>query len=280
MTNIISSAKHFGGQTLVYQHASKVTQTAMNFGVYLPSQAKSEKLPGLVWLSGLTCTEQNFLTKAGAQRLAEELKLILIVPDTSPRGLNLPGEHDSYDFGSGAGFYLDATMKPWVDHYRMESYVTTELLDIATSILPLDRQRLGIFGHSMGGHGALTLGLKYPKIFKTISAFAPICNPVTCAWGQKAFTGYLGPDTDQWLRYDAVELLKYETPQNPILIDQGMEDEFLKEQLHAETLSNIVEHRALDVTIRYQEGYDHSYYFISTFIADHLEHHFRYLNPC
>jgi S-formylglutathione hydrolase len=277
MVTLVSESKHFDGYTRVYEHQSEVTKTMMKFGAYVPSQVKVKKAPTVVWLSGLTCTEQNFLTKAGAQQTAEELGLILIAPDTSPRGLNLPGEHESYDFGSGAGFYLDATQQPWAEHYRMETYITRELLSVAEKVLPIDLSRVGICGHSMGGHGALTLGLKHPKVFKSISAFSPICQPTECPWGRKAFEGYLGSDPASWKNYDATYLLQSETSPYPILIDQGTKDEFLENQLKTPALERVVKARGLDIKVRYQEGYDHSYYFISTFIADHLRHHSRYL---
>lgn len=219
---LIEEHSCFGGVQRVYEHQSLATQCAMRFGLFLPPQAQQKNVPVLYWLSGLTCTEQNFISKAGAQRVAAELGLALVVPDTSPRGVALPGDNDSYDFGLGAGFYVDATQMPWAKHYRMATYIQDELPALLASYVPLDTQACGIFGHSMGGHGALTLALKNPKQYRSVSAFAPICAPSQCAWGKKALTGYLGTDKQLWNQYDACELIRSRGwPYQDILVDRG-----------------------------------------------------------
>ena len=273
---LLSSHACFGGEQRFYQHASSTIGLPMRFAVYLPPQASQGPVPALLYLAGLTCTEETFVIKAGAQRLAAELGLALIAPDTSPRGANVPGEADNWDFGVGAGFYLDATALPWATHWRMESYLMDELLPLCTSALPLDAQRLGIFGHSMGGHGALTLALRHPGHFQTLSAFAPICAPTRCPWGEKAFTGYLGSDRTRWGEHDATVLMENQ-PMAPypggILIDQGLADKFLADQLHPHLLEAACAQLGQPLTLRKHEGYDHGYYFIQTFMADHLRHH-------
>jgi S-formylglutathione hydrolase len=270
---IISQNKCFGGMQYVYSHASQATQTEMRFGVFLPPQAIQGKCPYLVWLSGLTCTEQNFITKAGAQRVAAELGMILIAPDTSPRGLNIPGDKESYDFGEGAGFYVDATEAPWSSHYRMYSYITKELQDLIVANFPVDAKRAGIFGHSMGGFGALVLALKNPEIYKSVSAFAPICAPLSSPWGGKAFTGYLGRDKSQWRAYDPISLIETKGWTGTILVDVGTQDEFLEKQLQPELLQAACNNASVKLNLRMQAGYDHSYYFISSFMEDHLRFH-------
>ena len=266
----------FGGTMGFYSHASTATGTEMRFAVFLPPQAQRGPCPALYYLAGLTCTEETFAIKAGAQRLAAEHGLVLVMPDTSPRGLDLPGETASWDFGAGAGFYLDATLSPWSQHYRMEGYLTAELLPLLTASLPLDAGRIGIFGHSMGGHGALTLALRHPGLFKSVSAFAPICAPSQCPWGRKAFTGYLGADESGWLAHDASALMRGLTSApypGGILIDQGLADKFLAEQLYPEQFEAACAAAGQVLTLRRHAGYDHSYYFIATFMADHLAHH-------
>jgi S-formylglutathione hydrolase len=266
----------FGGAQRFYRHDSREIGLPMRFSVFLPPQVSQGKVPGLIYLAGLTCNEETFMTKAGAQRLAAEMGLALIAPDTSPRGAQLPGETDSWDFGVGAGFYLDATLSPWSTRYRMESYITAELLPLLTSALPLDAARIGIFGHSMGGHGALTLALRHPGLFQSVSAFAPICAPSQCPWGRKAFTGYLGADESGWLAHDASALMgRLSSAPYPggILIDQGLADKFLAEQLHPEQFEAACAATGQPLTLRRHAGYDHSYYFIATFMADHLRHH-------
>ncbi|MEG0939501.1 MAG: S-formylglutathione hydrolase [Comamonas sp.] len=268
----------FGGAQRYYEHFSSEIGLAMKFSVYLPPKAVlGEKVPALIYLAGLTCTEETFMAKAGAQRLAAELNIALICPDTSPRGAGLAGEADAWDFGVGAGFYLDATTTPWALHWRMESYILNDLLPLVGSKLPVDMERLGIFGHSMGGHGALTLALRHPGIFKSLSAFAPIANPVNCPWGHKAFTGYLGNDKAEWAKHDASELMSTQTSApypGGILIDQGLADKFLIEkQLLPEAFEAACAKAGQPLTLRRQAGYDHGYYFIQSFIDDHLRHH-------
>ena len=274
---LLSSHACFGGEQRFYRHTSREIGLPMQFSVYLPPQALAgAQCPALLYLAGLTCTEETFMVKAGAQQLAAELGLILIAPDTSPRGANLPGEQDAWDFGVGAGFYLDATQQPWARHWRMESYLLNELLPLATSALPIDAAGLGIFGHSMGGHGALTLALRHPGRFKSLSAFAPICAPTRCPWGEKAFTGYLGAERATWDAHDAARLMQaHRTAPYPagFLIDQGLADKFLAEQLHPELLESACAAIGQPLTLRRHAGYDHGYYFIQTFVEDHLRHH-------
>lgn len=274
----VSLNKCFGGTQAVHSHASSELGCTMRFGVFLPPQAAASRVPALYWLSGLTCTEENFIVKAGAQRVASELGMALIVPDTSPRGLAIPGEAESYDFGLGAGFYVDATEAPWSRGYRMYSYVTRELPAFVTANFPVDAQRVGIFGHSMGGHGALTMALKNPRAYRSVSAFAPIASPMRSPWGEKALTRYLGPDRETWREYDATALIEtrgWTGP--PILVDQGTQDQFLELQLKPQLLRDACEAARVPLDLRMQEGYDHSYFFISTFIADHLRFHARNL---
>ena len=278
---LVSAHGCFKGEQRFYQHNASTIGLPMRFSAYLPPQAlRGEKCATLFYLAGLTCTEETFVTKAGAQRLAAELGLILIAPDTSPRGANLPGEADDWDFGIGAGFYLDATQAPWDRHYRMYSYITDELHGLVTRELPVDENRLGIFGHSMGGHGALVLALKRPDLFRSVSAFAPIAAPSDCPWGEKAFSGYLGNDRSTWAAWDATQLMAKQ-PRAPfprgILIDQGLDDKFLANQLHPEKFQAACEKLGQTLSLRTHAGYDHGYYFISTFIANHLRFHARNL---
>ena len=272
----------FGGAQRYYEHHSSEIGLVMKFSVYLPPKAvMGEKVPALLYLAGLTCTEETFMIKAGAQRLASELNIALICPDTSPRGAGLAGEADSWDFGVGAGFYLDATTRPWALHWRMESYILNDLLPLVGSKLPVDLQRLGIFGHSMGGHGALTLALRHPGRFKSVSAFAPIANPINCPWGHKAFGGYLGDDKAEWARHDASELMSAQASAPfpaGILIDQGLADKFLIEkQLLPEAFEAACAQAAQPLTLRRHAGYDHGYYFIQSFVDYHLRHHAQQL---
>ncbi|XP_060793194.1 S-formylglutathione hydrolase isoform X2 [Neoarius graeffei] len=231
-------------------------------------------------MTGLTCTEQNFITKAGSQRAASEHGIIIVATDTSPRGCNIEGEDESWDFGTGAGFYVDATQEPWKTNYRMYSYITEELPRLINSNFPVDPEKMSISGHSMGGHGALICALKNPGKYKAVSAFAPVCNPVQCAWGQKAFSGYLGPDKSTWEAYDATLLTaKYSGPELDILIDQGRDDQFLSaSQLLPDNLIAACSEKKIPVVFRLQQGYDHSYYFVFSFIEDHIKHHAKYLN--
>jgi S-formylglutathione hydrolase len=262
----------------VYSHESRETGTPMRFGVFLPPQAEAQAVPVLYWLSGLTCTEENFIVKAGAQRVAAELGLAIVVPDTSPRGLKIPGEDASYDFGLGAGFYVDATQPPWSGGYRMYSYVARELPRLVESTFPVDPARTGIFGHSMGGHGALTIALKNPDTYKSVSAFAPISSTMRCPWGEKALSGYLGADRAPWRDYDATALIESRGWKGPaLLVDQGTEDQFLESQLKPELLKEACRRSGVALDLRLQAGYDHSYFFIASFIEDHLRFHARNL---
>jgi S-formylglutathione hydrolase len=277
---LLSEHASFGGVQRFYQHTSSVVGLPMKFSVYLPPQANFRPVPALLYLAGLTCTEETFMAKAGAQRVAAERGLALIAPDTSPRGAGAPGEAENWDFGVGAGFYLDATQAPWSRHYRMESYITAELLPLLAQLLPVDALRLGVFGHSMGGHGALTLALKHPGLFQSVSAFAPICAPTQCPWGHKAFTGYLGSDASTWAAHDASALMgeRRAAPYPAgILIDQGLADKFLPAQLHPHLFEAACAKAGQPLVLRRHAGYDHGYYFISTFVADHLAHHARTL---
>jgi len=277
---VISQPRSFGGVVGFYRHAAATTKCPMRFAVFTPPQAEKGRVPLLYYLAGLTCTEETFMMKAGAQRIAAELGLMLVAPDTSPRGLKIPGESDSWDFGVGAGFYVDATQAPWSANYRMYSYVTQELPALVEGSFPADPERRGIFGHSMGGHGALVLALKNPGRYRSISAFAPIAAPRSCPWGQKAFSGYLGPDAGQWSAYDATELMSQvkDAARRPqILIDQGLADQFLEQQLHPHLFEEACRKVGYALTLRRQPGYDHGYYFISTFMEDHLRHHARAL---
>ncbi len=268
----------FGGRMIVLEHPSTSTGTPMRCSVYLPPRAvRGERCPALYWLAGLTCTEETFAIKAGAQRLAAELGLILVAPDTSPRGAGIPGEDESWDFGIGAGFYLDATAEPWSRNYRMASYVTRELPALLEAEFPLNERR-GIFGHSMGGHGALVTALRDPGRWHSVSAFAPIANPAAVPWGEKAFSNYLGRERASWAEWDASELMRRSAYPGPILVDQGTADQFLAQQLHPEALEQAAAASGQSLTLRRQEGYDHSYWFIQTFMADHLQHHARILN--
>ena len=271
----------FGGVQRFYRHASHMIGLPMQFALYLPPQALAgERVPVLTFLAGLTCTEETFTMKAGAQRLAAELGLALLMPDTSPRGAGVFGEDHHWDFGVGAGFYLDATHAPWAGHWRMESYLLDELLPGVAEEFALDAARLGLFGHSMGGHGALTLALRHPGRFASVSAFAPICAPSHCPWGHKAFTGYFGQDETLWAAHDASALMAAQTAApypGGILIDQGLADKFLAEQLHPEMFEAACEAVGQPLTLRRHAGYDHGYYFIASFVDDHLRHHARTL---
>ncbi len=274
----ISQSLCFGGVQSVYSHAAEETRCAMRFGLFLPPQATAGRVPVLYWLSGLTCTEENFVVKAGAQRVAAELGLAIVVPDTSPRGLGIPGEGDSYDFGLGAGFYVDATEAPWSAGYRMYSYVTKELPAYVEARFPVDPKRKGVFGHSMGGHGALTIALRNPAIYRSVSAFAPITSPMRCPWGEKALTGYLGDDRRRWRDYDATALIEDRGWTGPtILVDQGTSDPFRERQLKPELLKEACERAGVGLDLRLRDGYDHSYFFIATYIEDHLRFHAREL---
>ncbi len=266
----------FGGRQEVWRHASRSTGTDMTVGVYLPPRALAgEQCPVLYWLSGLTCTEQNFITKAGAQAHAAEHQLIVVAPDTSPRGEGVAND-EAYDLGQGAGFYVNATQKPWAPHFRMEDYVVDELPALIEQHFPASDAR-GIFGHSMGGHGALTLALRHPGKYRSVSAFSPIVAPTQVPWGQKALKAYLGDDAAAWQQHDAVELIASAQERLPLLVDQGDADEFLAGQLRPQLLQAACEQAGHPLTLRMQPGYDHSYYFIASFIGEHLAHHARAL---
>ena len=276
----ISHSRAFDGTQSVFRHASRATGTPMRFGLYLPPQAQDRRVPVLYWLSGLTCTEDNFIAKAGAQRVAAELGIALVVPDTSPRGLSLPGEHDAWDFGAGAGFYVDATEAPWRDHYRMYTYVSEELPALVASQFPVDASRASILGHSMGGHGALVIGLSNPGRYRSISAFAPIASPMRVPWGERALSGYLGDDRAAWRAYDATALIEergWSGP--PLLVDQGTADTFVDTQLRPDLLEAACAKAGVALVLNRREGYDHSYFFIATFIESHLRFHAAQLGP-
>jgi S-formylglutathione hydrolase len=260
----------FGGVQRIYRHQSTATRTPMRFAAFVPPG--EGPFPVLWFLAGLTCTEENFTTKAGAQRAAAQHGLILIAPDTSPRGDDVPDD-DAYDFGKGAGFYVDATEAPWSANFRMRSYIEDELPALVAANLPADMARQGIAGHSMGGHGALTVALRNPGRFRSVSAFAPIVSPLNCPWGEKALTGYLGPDSAAWRAYDACALIEDGARVPDILVDQGDADQFLTEQLKPALLAEACRAAGIDLTLRMQPGYDHSYYFIASFIADHIAWH-------
>jgi len=268
----------FGGVQGFYRHDSTETGTSMQFGVFVPPQTQAGPVPVLFYLAGLTCTEETFAIKAGAQRLAAEHGLMLVTPDTSPRNTGVAGADASWDFGTAAGFYLDATEAPWNANWRMGSYVTRELRALVLEHFAARDDRVGLFGHSMGGHGALTLALNNPGLYQSVSAFAPIAAPMQCPWGVKAFSGYLGDDQKAWARHDATELVKAGARVPPLLIDQGLADKFLAEQLHPELFEATCLAAGQPLTLRRHEGFDHGYYFIATFMADHLAHHARHLN--
>lgn len=274
---LISENKVAQGWHRRYQHESPVLNCSMNFAVFLPPQASKENpVPVLYWLSGLTCTDENFMQKAGAFKAAAQAGIAIVAPDTSPRGEGV-ADNKSYDLGQGAGFYLDATQAPWSKHYQMYSYITKELPELIESQLPVTQVK-SIAGHSMGGHGALTIGIKNSKVYHSISAFSPISNPTQCPWGIKAFTHYLGQDTETWHQYDASLLLAKAKNKLPILVEQGSNDDFLREQLKPDTLKAAAKEQGTELQVNMREGYDHSYFFISTFIDDHINFHSKYLN--
>lgn len=274
---LLSEHACFGGVQRFYKHSSAEIGLPMRFGLFLPPQALAgQATPLLTYLAGLTCTEETFAIKAGAQRDAAALGLAILTPDTSPRGAGIVGEDHHWEFGVGAGFYLDATVMPWAGHWCMESYIVKELLPAVVAQCGLDGQRLGLFGHSMGGHGALTLALRHPGVFKSVSAFAPICAPTQCPWGHNAFTGYLGQDESTWTAHDASALMAQQMSApyaSGILIDQGLADKFLVEQLKPELFEAACAQAGQPLTLRRHAGYDHGYYFIQSFVADHLRHH-------
>jgi S-formylglutathione hydrolase len=281
MIELLSSHASFGGEQRFYSHASSTIGLPMRLAVYLPPQALAgQPVPALLYLAGLTCNEETFATKAGAQRFAAEAGIALIAPDTSPRGAGIADEAKDWDFGLAASFYLDATEQPYAKHYQMERYLTQELPALCGAQLPIDTARLGIFGHSMGGHGALTLALRHPGLFKSVSAFAPICAPSQCPWGEKALTGYLGADRSTWAGHDATALMQAQTfapyPEG-ILVDQGLGDKFLAQQLHPHLLEAACAAVGQKLNLRRHAGYDHGYYFVASFMADHIQHHAKIL---
>jgi len=272
----ISEHRCFGGKVGCYRHTSAANNCDMQFSAFQPPQAANGPVPVVTYLAGLTCTEETFMTKGGALKAAAELGLMLLAPDTSPRGAGVPDDPDgAYDFGLGAGFYLNATEAPWNQNFHMYDYLTQDLQEVVFANFPGNRNRQSITGHSMGGHGALTVGLKNPHIYKSVSAFAPICSPTNCPWGQKAFANYLGPNQLPWADYDATELVKglAVAPANKILIDQGLADQFLRQELHPRRFEAACQEKGVALELRRHDGYDHGYYFISTFIEDHLQYH-------
>lgn len=275
----VSANKSCEGWQKVYSHESKELGCTMKFGVYLPAAADNKKLPVIYWLSGLTCSEANFIEKAGAQRYAAQYGVVIVNPDTSPRGVSIPGDSESWDFGVGAGFYLNATQEPWKQNYRMYDYILKELIPVVNSNFNVEPDKQSIMGHSMGGHGALILALKNPGLFKSVSGFAPICNPSICPWGIKAFTGYLGPqESGKWSEWDATELVKkYKGPSLELLIDQGTADQFLF-QLNPEKLVEASKTVGVPAILKLREGYNHSYFYIASFIGEHIEYHSKHLN--
>ncbi len=273
----IEQIKEFGGWLNRYEHQSESCNCMMTFSVYLPPQAETQSVPVVYWLSGLTCTDDNVRTKAGAQRYAAELGLALVMPDTSPRGDEVADEPDRYDLGKGAGFYVNATESPWARHYQMYDYITAELPALIEKHFPVMPDIKSICGHSMGGHGALICALKNEGAYRSVSAFSPICHPVKCAWGEGCFSAYLGDNKEQWQAYDATELVKAGHVALPVLIDQGTHDEFLAEQLCPQDLEMAYAEQSRPITLRMQEGYDHSYHFIATFVGEHLAYHAKAL---
>lgn len=269
----ISANKCFGGRQLQFRHRSETVNCEMLFSIYLPPQAEMEPVPVLYWLSGLTCTDQNFVTKAGAQQHAAQHGISIVAPDTSPRGEGVADDPGRYDLGQGAGFYVNATQSPWSDHYHMFDYINIELPELVEKNFPVIAGSKSISGHSMGGHGALISSLKKPGMYRSVSAFAPICNPVACGWGQGCLTAYLGDDPGPWKTYDATELIRSGTESLPLLIDQGTKDEFLETQLFPQNLAAVCGERGISIDLRMQEGYDHSYYFIASFMGDHIAYH-------
>ena len=272
----LSSVKSYHGLQERYKHTSQSLNCDMVFSIYLPEQGKTEKLPVLYWLSGLTCTDENFVQKSGMQSIASALGIIVVAPDTSPRGDGV-ADDEAYDLGKGAGFYINATQSPWVDHYNMYNYIASELPALIEENFAVSDKK-SISGHSMGGHGALTIALKNPKMFESVSAFSPICNPVNCPWGQKAFTAYLGTDTKTWEQHDASILMANSTVHTPALVHQGLADNFLAEQLHIEALENSAKVYNYPLTVHKEDGYDHSYFFIASFFEQHMQFHKKHLS--
>ena len=269
---IVSESRCFGGRQVTYKHRSESCACTMRFAAYLPAAAEREPVPAVYWLSGLTCTEENFSVKSGAQRYTADLGIALIIPDTSPRGVNIPGEDAQIDVGTGAGFYVNATQAPWAPHYKMYDYVTEELVAVVNANLPVDSERKSISGHSMGGHGALLVGIRNPERYRSISAFAPIAAASLSSWGQSAFTAYLGTDRDRWREYDVAEQIRRRPVKHELLVDQGSADPFV-DKLRPADLQRACAESGQKLTFRERAGYDHGYFFVSTFIGEHLEFH-------
>lgn len=270
----ISANHSFGGWHQQFQHASTTLNCTMRFAIFLPPQVQQAPVPVVYWLSGLTCTDENFMQKAGAQRIAAQLGIAIVAPDTSPRGADVAND-EGYDLGQGAGFYVNASQEPWRAHYQMYDYISQELPQLIEAHFPVTQQR-ALSGHSMGGHGALMIALRNPKRYSSVTAFSPISNPINCPWGQKAFTAYLGDDEEAWTPYDSCELIRHTEHKVPALVDQGNDDQFLTEQLKPEALLHAARENDYPLSLRYQAGYDHSYYFIASFIEEHLGFHWRY----
>lgn len=276
---ILEDIRTFDGRQLRVQHASSACRCDMIFSLYLPPQANTRKVPLVWWLSGLTCNDQNFTTKAGAQRVASALGIAIVAPDTSPRGEGVPGDaENAWDFGLGAGFYVNATQAPYAQHYQMYDYIQQELPALLAEHFPVDMTRQSIMGHSMGGHGALTLAIRHPAQYRSVSAFSPICAPSQCPWGEKALSGYLGVDRSEWRKHDAVALIEDYGYDKPILVEQGMADKFLQTQLKPELLDAACQRAGVPLLLNRRDGYDHSYYFIATFIEAHLHFHAQFLS--
>lgn len=276
---IVNENRSFGGRQLRYRHHSEVLHCDMHFSIFLPPQAETGSVPVLYWLSGLTCTDENFVQKAGAQRIAAELGIAIVSPDTSPRGEHVPDDpENSYDFGHGAGFYLNATQAPWSEHYHMYDYITAELPTLINNHFPVNPEQCSIFGHSMGGHGALTIALRNPGRYQSVSAFAPICSPSRCPWGQNALKRYLGEDESQWATCDTTRLILSGATPLPTLVDQGKNDEFLETHLQPELLVEACRDANYPIQFRLQPEYDHSYFFIASFMEEHLRFHAKYLS--
>jgi S-formylglutathione hydrolase len=276
---IVANQRCFDGEQIRFKHQSAELNCDMHASIFLPPQAKIQAVPVIYWLSGLTCTDENFVTKAGAQQFAAQYGVAVVAPDTSPRGEHVPDDPDgAYDFGLGAGFYVDATQPPWREHYRMYSYICEELPKLIESNFAINAQRASIMGHSMGGHGALTIALKNPKKYRCVSAFAPIVSPLNCPWGEKALAQYIGKDKQQWRAYDSVALIEDNSVFPPIKIDQGAADNFLEEQLKPELILQASKHKNLTIDYALRQAYDHSYFFISSFIGEHIAWHSAYLN--
>jgi len=274
----VSENKIFGGRQLQFSHNSEVLGCEMQFSIYLPPQAEKKNVPILYWLSGLTCNDQNFVTKAGAQQFAAAEGIAIVCPDTSPRGESVPDDPEhAWDFGLGAGFYVDATQSPWVKNYQMYSYIVDELPSLINAKFSVDPARAGISGHSMGGHGALTIAFKNTDKYKSVSTFSPIVSPLNCPWGEKALSNYLGESREDWIEYDSCSLVSRAETKLPVLVDQGSADDFLESQLKTQLLIEAAKSANYPMTIRYQEGYDHSYFFIASFIGEHIKFHADHL---